>query len=103
MLPAIQHVMGQEHRSEPTVLVLLPTRKLAEQVQEVCRRYLQSAGLDSVCLVSGAPKDQLIEQIDQLRRGVDIVIATPGRLNDLIRTGACNVSKVSSPIDFQSY
>lgn len=100
LLPAIQHVMRQERRSGPAVLVMLPTRELAEQVEEVCRRYLRSVGLDSVCLVGGMPKGP---QMNQLRQGVDIVIATPGRLNDLIQMGACNVSKVSSPIEFLSF
>lgn len=92
LLPAIQHVMKHKRGYGPSVLVMLPTRELAEQVEDVCHRYLRSVGLDSVCLVGGVSKGP---QMQKLRQGVDIVIATPGRLNDLIEMGVCDVSKVS--------
>ncbi|KAL4353657.1 hypothetical protein GQ457_06G038870 [Hibiscus cannabinus] len=68
----------------PSVLVLLPTRELAKQVFEDFKVYGESLGLSSSCLYGGAPYHT---QEMQLRRGVDIVIGTPGRIKDHIERG----------------
>ncbi|KAI6241295.1 Helicase ATP-binding domain-containing protein [Aphelenchoides fujianensis] len=79
ILPAILHTLQQPRRPPgggPSVLVLLPTRELAQQVQEVARDYCHVMGLSSTCLFGGASKHG---QASDLRRGVDVCIATPGR------------------------
>ncbi|KAK8692705.1 hypothetical protein V6N13_070312 [Hibiscus sabdariffa] len=68
----------------PSVLVLLPTRELAKQVFEDFQVYGEVLGLKSCCLYGGAPYHT---QEMNLRRGVDIVIGTPGRIKDHIERG----------------
>ncbi|CAD5223847.1 unnamed protein product [Bursaphelenchus okinawaensis] len=95
LLPAIMHILRQERRSPrggPGALVMLPTRELAQQVEEVARVYCPLMGLDVTCLFGGAPKTS---QLNDLRRGVDIVIATPGRLLDFLEAGATNMQRCS--------
>ncbi|KAL8049777.1 hypothetical protein ABFX02_06G041400 [Erythranthe guttata] len=68
----------------PSVLVLLPTRELATQVCSDFEMYGGALGLKSCCLYGGSPYQP--QQI-QLKRGVDIVIGTPGRIKDHIERG----------------
>ena len=63
-------------------LVLVPTRELAMQVAEATHKYANGSRLNVVPLYGGAPMDQ---QIRALRRGADIVVATPGRALDHLR------------------
>jgi superfamily II DNA/RNA helicase len=75
----------------PRVLVLAPTRELAMQVQKATHGYAAAQRLHTVCLVGGMPYGV---QLNQLRRGVDIVIATPGRLKDHMDRGSADLSRV---------
>ncbi|XP_073038154.1 DEAD-box ATP-dependent RNA helicase 7-like [Primulina eburnea] len=68
----------------PSVLVLLPTRELATQVFSDFEAYGGALGLNSCCLYGGSPYQP--QQI-QLKRGVDIVVGTPGRIKDHIERG----------------
>jgi len=77
--------------TKPVLLVLAPTRELAVQIEEECKKFGRSVGLRSICLYGGAPK---YPQIQALNRGVDFVIATPGRINDLIEMGRCDLSAI---------
>jgi ATP-dependent RNA helicase DDX5/DBP2 len=63
----------------PRLLVLAPTRELSVQILEEANKF--GRGIRSVCCYGGAPKGP---QVAALYRGVDCIIATPGRLNDLI-------------------
>lgn len=78
------------------MLVVAPTRELAMQSQEVLDAVLAAKGLKgafrSVCLFGGVPKH---EQRKALRAGVDVVVATPGRLVDLMEEGECDLSQVT--------
>ncbi|XP_013186270.1 probable ATP-dependent RNA helicase DDX43 [Amyelois transitella] len=84
LLPALIHIEGQviprEEREGPTVLIMAPTRELALQIDKEVSKY-QYRGIKSVCLYGGGDRK---EQINIVSKGVDIVIATPGRLNDLV-------------------
>ncbi len=73
------------------MLVLAPTRELAMQVQKATHGYAAAQRLHSACLVGGMPYGV---QLGQLRRGVDIVIATPGRLKDHMDRGSADLSRV---------
>ncbi len=66
--------------ARPLALVLLPTRELAVQVHDVLAPLAQKVGLRAVAVYGGADIDR---QVAKLRKGVDVVIATPGRLIDL--------------------
>lgn len=71
---------------------MLPTRELAQQVQEVARVYSTAMGLSFTCLYGGASKGP---QAGDLRRGIDICIATPGRLLDFMDSGSVTMSRCS--------
>jgi superfamily II DNA/RNA helicase len=70
----------------PRGLVLVPTRELAGQVAEVLEPLGRSLGVTVTTVYGGV---SIGRQIDRLRRGVDVVVATPGRLLDLMNRGAC--------------
>jgi ATP-dependent RNA helicase DBP3 len=70
-------------------LVLAPTRELAMQISVVLEEAGEAAGLRTLCTYGGVPKPP---QVQALRKGVDIVVATPGRLEDLMSDGACRSS-----------
>ncbi|HEX6536022.1 MAG TPA: DEAD/DEAH box helicase [Gemmatimonadaceae bacterium] len=76
-LPIIQRLLGGPRRLR--ALVLTPTRELAAQVKENFERYASHTDLDVVDVYGGVP---IGPQEEALRRGVDVVIATPGRLLD---------------------
>jgi superfamily II DNA/RNA helicase len=75
----------------PRALVLVPTRELATQVADALRPLGEAVGLKLACVFGGAPYGR---QIDSLTRGVDLVVATPGRLIDLIERGSCSLDRV---------
>jgi len=76
----------------PRMLVVAPTRELAMQSAKVIDGVVEGSGLRSICLFGGVPKQ---EQRQALRGGVDILVATPGRLADLMEEGECDLSRVS--------
>ena len=75
----------------PLGIVLVPTRELAMQVTDALMPYAQAVELDIRLIAGGMP---YAKQIDALKRGVPIVVATPGRLNDLVEQGHINLSKI---------
>jgi superfamily II DNA/RNA helicase len=75
----------------PRGLVLVPTRELAQQVADNLAPLGRALGLFVATIYGGAPFHR---QIQQLRRGVDVVIATPGRLKDLIGQGEASLADV---------
>ena len=78
-------------RGGPRVLILAPTRELAVQIDESFRTYSKGLKVRSVVLLGGV---SIRPQIEQIRRGVDIVIATPGRLLDVVDHRALNLSNI---------
>ncbi|HIK68114.1 MAG TPA: DEAD/DEAH box helicase [Flavobacteriales bacterium] len=79
-------------RSKPIrALVLTPTRELASQIDENVRNYCTNSNLRSTVVFGGIPQRR---QVDALRRGVDILIATPGRLLDLCNQGHIRLQDV---------
>ncbi|MFF0315357.1 DEAD/DEAH box helicase [Micromonospora sp. NPDC005252] len=75
----------------PRALVLVPTRELAMQVNDALVPLGKSVGIFLKTAVGGVPYDR---QIDALRRGVEVIVATPGRLGDLIERGICQLDDV---------
>ncbi len=78
-------------RRAPRGLVLVPTRELAQQVHDNLAPLGQATGVQLATVYGGAP---MYRQIQQLRRGVDVIIATPGRLQDLINQGEASLTEV---------
>lgn len=94
-IPAIMHITTKRKSKKsknPVCLVLSPTRELAQQISDVLCEAGKPTGVQSVCLYGGVDKHH---QKASLRSGVDIVIGTPGRLQDLMEMGACNLKEVS--------
>ncbi|WP_326555908.1 DEAD/DEAH box helicase [Micromonospora sp. NBC_01813] len=75
----------------PRALILVPTRELAMQVNDALFPLGKAVGVFLKTAVGGVPYDR---QIDSLRRGVEIIVATPGRLGDLIQRGVCVLDEV---------
>ncbi|KFM28219.1 DEAD-box ATP-dependent RNA helicase 20 [Auxenochlorella protothecoides] len=95
LLPAVVHINAQPHLSPgdgPIVLALAPTRELAVQIQSECLKFGSSSRIKSTCVYGGAPKGP---QGNDLRRGVEIVIATPGRLIDFLEGRTTNLRRVT--------
>ncbi|PNT73434.1 DEAD-box ATP-dependent RNA helicase 30 [Brachypodium distachyon] len=95
ILPGLVHVGAQprlEQGDGPIVLILAPTRELAVQIQEESTKFGSYSRTRSTCIYGGAPKGP---QIRDLRRGVEIVIATPGRLIDMLEAGHTNLRRVT--------
>ncbi len=82
-LPMLQRI-GEARAKKVLGLVLVPTRELAMQVAEATHKYAKSTGLTVLPLYGGAPMHQ---QITALQRGVQVVVATPGRALDHLRRG----------------
>ncbi|MEU1018345.1 DEAD/DEAH box helicase [Streptomyces sp. NPDC005900] len=76
---------------QPLGLVLVPTRELAQQVTEALTPYADALGLRMAAVVGGM---SIGRQIAALRDGAEIVVATPGRLHDLVERKACRLGKV---------
>ncbi len=78
-------------RGKPRALVLVPTRELAMQVAEALHKYAKGSNLTVVPLYGGAPMDH---QIRALRRGAEVIVATPGRALDHLRRTTLDLKNV---------
>ena len=88
LIPLLHYVMSQSlglrarvHEMGPLALIMAPTRELAQQIDEECRKISKYCGIKSVAIVGG---NNINEQAMRLRQGCEIVIGTPGRLIDCI-------------------
>lgn len=79
-------------RVQPSILILAPTRELAQQTADICEEMCRPCGLKSACVYGGVPKEP---QIKLFRGGVNVVIGTPGRLIDLMNDGVCRLGAVN--------
>ncbi|KAE8699436.1 DEAD-box ATP-dependent RNA helicase 20 [Hibiscus syriacus] len=76
----------------PIVLVLAPTRELAVQMQQEAATFGASSRIKNTCIYGGVPKGP---QVRDLHKGVEIVIATPGRLIDMLESNHTNLRRVT--------
>jgi ATP-dependent RNA helicase RhlE len=94
VLPMLQRLSDSTVAGAPRkirALVLTPTRELAVQVHDSIKTYGKHAKLASTCIYGGAG---MVPQIDAMRRGVDILVATPGRLIDHLERGTARLGEV---------
>jgi ATP-dependent RNA helicase DDX5/DBP2 len=96
LLPVFHdHEQNQSGRSggftKPKLLVLAPTRELCVQISEEAQKFGRPLGIRSVCCYGGSSK---YPQIQAMQRGVECVIACPGRLNDLLEMRKCDLSQI---------
>ncbi|GGZ24873.1 DEAD/DEAH box helicase [Streptomyces poonensis] len=82
---------GHTEKKKPRAVILTPTRELAMQVADALQPYGDVVGLKMKVVCGGT---SMGNQIYALERGVDILVATPGRLRDIINRGACSLENV---------
>ncbi|MFR9805670.1 DEAD/DEAH box helicase [Pseudonocardia sp. RS010] len=82
---------GRAQARRPRGLVLVPTRELAQQVVDAVEPFAKALHLRQAVVVGGLSMNR---QIDTLARGVDLLVATPGRLTDHLGEGTCDLSAV---------
>lgn len=93
-LPVLQR-MPRAEPNRPTGLVLVPTRELANQVTEELEPVAAAVDRRALAIYGGAPMEKQIERLD---KGIDLVVATPGRMIDLIERKAVSVAAVAHVI-----
>ena len=91
-IPILNKLNGSETH-HPRALILVPTRELAVQVEANFGLYGKGTGLRGVAIYGGAGMGQ---QVMRLRRGVDLIVATPGRLFDHLEQGTVDLSHVTT-------
>ncbi|KAL7289251.1 hypothetical protein TKK_0017188 [Trichogramma kaykai] len=95
LLPALIHIDRQtiprKERKGPTCLIIAPTHELALQIEKEVNKY-NYRNIKAVCVYGGGDRKAQIRAVAQIR---EIVIATPGRLNDLVQEGTLDVKGVS--------
>ncbi len=91
LLPILQRLLAEDHHAL-RALILCPTRELALQVTESIAQFSMHTGLRYVAVYGGVPQRP---QVQALRRGVDLLVATPGRLLDLQQQGHLRFDKIN--------
>ena len=93
-VPCIRHIISIPRSSETSsvarAVIVSPTRELAVQIHEQIIKLAKPAGLKTVCVYGGVPKDAQRAALNKAH----IIVATPGRLNDFINEGAADLSGV---------
>ncbi|GAB4846735.1 hypothetical protein Ancab_025743 [Ancistrocladus abbreviatus] len=94
LIPGFIHLKRCRNNPQmgPTVLVLSPTRELATQIQDEAAKFGRSSRISCACLYGGASKGPQLKDLD---KGADIVVATPGRLNDILEMRRVSLHQVS--------
>ncbi|PPF31002.1 RNA helicase [Rathayibacter tritici] len=96
--PVVERLMenngakGRKPGRAPRALILAPTRELAMQIDRTIQPIARSVRLFTTTIYGGVPQ---YKQVGALQRGVDIVIATPGRLEDLVEQGRLDLSNIT--------
>jgi superfamily II DNA/RNA helicase len=94
LLPLVSRLSASGTRrtpKRPRALILAPTRELVAQIDEALAPLAQATGLRTRTVFGGVGQNP---QVQALRAGVDVVIACPGRLEDLIKQGACDLGSI---------
>ncbi|CAF0817626.1 unnamed protein product [Brachionus calyciflorus] len=95
VLPALTHAKAQQPLRKddgPIVLIIAPSRELVSQIDQVVQEYCSIYDLRSCAVYGGA---SIVTQMKALKRGVEILVATPGRLTDLHEEGFCLLKRVT--------
>ncbi len=90
-LPLLQKLSESAQKPAPRALILAPTRELAVQIEESLRTYGRHLKLRHGVILGGINQSR---QVEMLRRGVDVLVATPGRLLDLVKQKHLNLGHI---------
>ncbi len=91
VIPVVNQLMIEKNQGGIRCLVMVPTRELALQISEVFELISKGSSLKVLCVYGGVEQDP---QIKSLQKGVDILVATPGRMFDLASQGYISIDKV---------
>ncbi len=94
LLPVVARLVASNRAAapgKPRALILAPTRELVGQIHEALKPLAATNGLSTMTIFGGVGQNP---QVQNLRRGADIVLACPGRLEDLIGQGHCNLGNI---------
>lgn len=92
VLPMLRHVLDQpplEYKDGPIAVILTPTRELAIQIYNECKKFCKPLKLHVICVYGGTG---ISEQIADLKRGAEIVVCTPGRMIDMLSANSGRVT-----------
>ncbi|MGL6313542.1 DEAD/DEAH box helicase [Vibrio sp. WXL103] len=89
-LPLLEQILAMPSQSQ--ALILVPTRELATQIHDTLCMVARNSDIRSMCLLGGVDKEQ---QKNELAEGREVIVATPGRLLDLMTNSAIDVSKIA--------
>ncbi|MBW7871618.1 MAG: DEAD/DEAH box helicase [Flavobacteriia bacterium] len=90
-IPIFQKLQQNSHKRGIRTLVLTPTRELAIQIEENCKTYSKYLDTRTLAIFGGVSQ---AGQVNAIKKGVEILIATPGRLLDLMQQGIADISKI---------
>lgn len=94
LLPMIHGLLEEKFQNEcldPHALILAPTRELAQQIHSEAIKFTRKTGLKAICIYGGV---SIQPQIFEVKNGCDILIATPGRLNDILDRSLLSLSRI---------
>jgi len=100
LLPALLHIRAEKEKRDgskrqnvegPLALVIAPTRELAQQIEEVAREYRRVAQIKTVCCIGGEARGRQLGMYDN---GAELMIGTPGRINDFLECGDMKLNNV---------
>ncbi len=91
VIPVVNILLREKNAGYIRCLVMVPTRELALQISEVFETVSEGSGLKTLCVYGGVEQDP---QIKKLARGIDILVATPGRMFDLASQGYIELNSV---------
>jgi superfamily II DNA/RNA helicase len=98
-VPVVEKLIAAGSRprdpGKPRALIIAPTRELADQIDRTVKGLARAAGFFTVCVYGGVPQRK---QEIALDRGTDIIVATPGRLEDLMAQGIVDLSQVETMV-----
>ncbi len=98
LLPLVARLVKSERKARatmPRALILAPTRELVGQITEALEPLAAAFGLSTQTVFGGVGQNP---QVQGLRRGIDVVVACPGRLEDLIKQGHCDLGQIEVTI-----
>lgn len=91
VIPIIQYLQNHNKNNYIKCVILVPTRELAIQITQVFNSLAKNTKVKTICITGGVEQDP---QIARLKNGVDVLIATPGRVFDLVSQGYINLKSV---------
>ena len=94
-IPLVTRLAAMQRRGRPSGLVLAPTRELATQIAATLEPLAAALNLKVTTIFGGVPQNR---QVSALRSGVDIVVACPGRLEDLMRQRVLNLDSIEGTV-----